>query len=140
MGRNQDGDEQPTSQMLYPCMQCADIFFLKADVCQLGKDQRKVNALALEYCNKLHKTEKPVIVSHHMLMGLKQGQEKMSKSDPNSAIFMEDSREAVKKKIRMGYCAEKEIEKNPILDYCRYIIFPACGSLTIVRKPENGGE
>jgi tyrosyl-tRNA synthetase len=25
-----------------------------------------------------------------MLPGLKQGQEKMSKSDPNSAIFMED--------------------------------------------------
>lgn len=34
---------------------------------------------------------KPVIVSHHMLMGLKEGQEKMSKSDPESAIFMEDS-------------------------------------------------
>jgi tyrosyl-tRNA synthetase len=26
-----------------------------------------------------------------MLMGLKEGQEKMSKSDPESAIFMEDS-------------------------------------------------
>ena len=26
-----------------------------------------------------------------MLMGLKEGQEKMSKSDPDSAIFMEDS-------------------------------------------------
>jgi tyrosyl-tRNA synthetase len=34
---------------------------------------------------------KPIIVSHHMLMGLKEGQEKMSKSDPDSAIFMEDS-------------------------------------------------
>jgi len=27
-----------------------------------------------------------------MLSGLKQNQEKMSKSDPNSAIFMEDSK------------------------------------------------
>jgi hypothetical protein len=34
---------------------------------------------------------KPIIVSHHMLMGLKEGQEKMSKSDPESAIFMEDT-------------------------------------------------
>lgn len=33
----------------------------------------------------------PIIISHHMLMGLKEGQEKMSKSDPDSAIFMEDS-------------------------------------------------
>ena len=36
---------------MYPCMQCADIFFLKADVCQLGLDQRKVNVLAKEYCD-----------------------------------------------------------------------------------------
>ncbi len=25
------------------CLQCADIFFLKADICQLGMDQRKVH-------------------------------------------------------------------------------------------------
>lgn len=34
---------------------------------------------------------KPVVLSHPMLMGLKQGQAKMSKSDPDSAIYMEDS-------------------------------------------------
>jgi tryptophanyl-tRNA synthetase len=43
---------------------------------------------------------KPVIISHHMLMGLKEGQEKMSKSDPDSAIFMEDAAEDVKRKVR----------------------------------------
>lgn len=37
MGR-QEGDDVPTSHILYPCMQCADIFFLKADMCQLGLD------------------------------------------------------------------------------------------------------
>ena len=31
-----------------------------------------------------------------MLSGLKEGQEKMSKSDPESAIFMEDSEQDVK--------------------------------------------
>lgn len=30
------------AQILYPLMQCTDIFFLKADICQLGVDQRKV--------------------------------------------------------------------------------------------------
>ena len=34
-----------------------------------------------------------------MLMGLKEGQEKMSKSDPDSAIFMEDAAEDVKRKV-----------------------------------------
>jgi tyrosyl-tRNA synthetase len=32
MGR-EEGDDVPTSHILYPCMQCADIFFLKADMC-----------------------------------------------------------------------------------------------------------
>jgi tyrosyl-tRNA synthetase len=27
----------------YPIMQCTDIFFLRADICQLGVDQRKVH-------------------------------------------------------------------------------------------------
>jgi tyrosyl-tRNA synthetase len=48
--------------------------------------------LAKEYCDCIKKKDKPVIISHHMLMGMKEGQSKMSKSDPNSAIFMEDSR------------------------------------------------
>ena len=37
MGRT-EGDDMPAAQILYPCMQCADIFFLKADICQLGLD------------------------------------------------------------------------------------------------------
>jgi tyrosyl-tRNA synthetase len=35
-------DDLAASQIFYPVMQCADIFFLKADICQLGVDQRKV--------------------------------------------------------------------------------------------------
>lgn len=52
-------------------MQWADIFHLKADICQLGKDQRKVNMLAIEYWDSIGKKDKPVIISHHMLLGLK---------------------------------------------------------------------
>ncbi len=45
MGRK-DSEEMSAAQIFYPCMQCADVFFLKADICQLGMDQRKVNMLA----------------------------------------------------------------------------------------------
>lgn len=41
MGRNET-DELAAAQIFYPVMQCADIFFLRADICQLGMDQRKV--------------------------------------------------------------------------------------------------
>jgi len=137
------------AQILYPLMQCTDIFFLKADICQLGVDQRKVNMLAREYCDSAGIKNKPVILSHHMLYGLKQGQEKMSKSDPDSAIFMEDTEEDVARKINNAYCPTKpETEekekpqdgdnidagmesmhldddklKNPCLDYVKNIIF-----------------
>lgn len=42
MGRAET-DDLSAAQIFYPCMQCADIFFLKADICQLGMDQRKVH-------------------------------------------------------------------------------------------------
>ena len=44
----------------------------KADICQLGMDQRKVNMLAREYCDDIKRKLKPVILSHAMLPGLKQ--------------------------------------------------------------------
>jgi len=47
MGRN-EAEVQQASQILYPCMQAADIFELEADITQLGMDQRKVNVLARE--------------------------------------------------------------------------------------------
>src|SRR3989344_1521563 len=69
MGRKEQEVLQ-ASQILYPCMQAADIFHLKADMCQLGLDQRKVNILAREIGPKIG-FWKPVIVSHHMILGLK---------------------------------------------------------------------
>lgn len=145
------------AQVLYPLMQCTDVFFLKADICQLGVDQRKVNMLAREYCDAAKKKYKPVILSHHMLYGLKKGQEKMSKSDPDSAIFMEDTVEDVRRKITKAYCPTAEEAaggeskdtaaaaeegdagkesmhltedtlKNPILDYVQHIVMSPPGA------------
>lgn len=84
-----------------------------------------------EYAGAKKKKFKPIVISHHMLMGLKEGQEKMSKSDPDSAIFMEDSVEDVRRKIKKGYCPPQVVEKNPILDYAKYIIFGYYGFLDV---------
>jgi tyrosyl-tRNA synthetase len=140
------------AQILYPLMQCTDVFFLKADICQLGVDQRKVNMLAREYSEAAKIKNKPIILSHHMLYGLKAGQEKMSKSDPDSAVFMEDAAADVERKIMNAYCPSKEevqetkaegkeddagkesmhlVEeniKNPCLDYIQNIIFSPPGA------------
>jgi len=154
-----------SAQVLYPLMQCTDVFFLKADICQLGVDQRKVNMLAREYCDAARKKNKPVILSHHMLYGLKAGQEKMSKSDPDSAVFMEDSAEDVERKIKAAYCPskvevseddskEKEEDagkesmhltkddlKNPCLDYIENIILsPPDATFTVNGKTYDDFE
>jgi tyrosyl-tRNA synthetase len=84
-----------------------------------------------EYAADKKKKFKPVIISHHMLMGLKEGQEKMSKSDPESAIFMEDTAADVKRKIKKAYCPPQVVEKNPIMDYAKHIIFGYYGKMTI---------
>lgn len=150
MGRR-ESDVQQASQILYPCMQAADIFHLKADICQLGLDQRKVNILAREIGPKLGYW-KPVIVSHHMMMGLlapATGEEnkmeriidmKMSKSKPDSAIFMTDAPDEVKRKISKAYCPEKQVQENPVLEYCKFIIFEKFKTFDIKRPEKFGGD
>lgn len=75
-----------------------------------------------------------------MLSGLKEGQAKMSKSDPDSAIFMEDAIEDVNRKIKKSFCPERIVENNPILDYCKSIILPAFGTYTIQIKGHGKKE
>ncbi|QQG39717.1 MAG: tyrosine--tRNA ligase [Candidatus Aenigmatarchaeota archaeon] len=247
MGRS-ERDTLSAAQILYPCMQAADIFYLKADITQLGMDQRKVNVLARELGPSLG-FWKPVVVSHHMLMGLVEpttkphiatrhldlqgtlplpngGQlriksvpsqkgllpvlnhpayggrgfsakffytppksvtateeelwqreltnldgigvklisldqmtgeaqleiisgpsaeeramaMKMSKSVPDSAIFMTDSVDDISEKISKAYCPEKQTNENPILEYCRHIIFGLNEEMKISRSAKWGGN
>eukprot|EP00921_Rhytidocystis_pertsovi_P025616 GHVQ01041310.1.p1 GENE.GHVQ01041310.1~~GHVQ01041310.1.p1 ORF type:complete len:1187 (-),score=250.78 GHVQ01041310.1:117-3173(-) len=135
MGRT-EGDDQASSQILYPCMQCADIFYLKADICQLGRDQLKVNMLARDYAKakKMRPHEIPIILSHELIPGLLKGQEKMSKTDPDSAIFMEDTEPDVKRKIKQAFCPPQEVEGNPVIAYAETMIVPSFGSMAIPTK------
>lgn len=62
---------------------------------------------------------------HHMLLGLV-GDGKMSKSVPDSAIYMDDSFEEIQRKIMNASCPEPGAESgNPILEYYKYIVFGA---------------
>jgi len=75
-----------------------------------------------------------------MLSGLQQGQEKMSKSDPTSAIFMEDEEAEVNLKIKKAFCPPKIVEGNPCLEYIKYISFPWFGKFEVLRNEKNGGN
>jgi tyrosyl-tRNA synthetase len=151
MGRK-ESEVMQSSQILYPCMQCADIFHLGADITQLGMDQRKVNVLGREIGPKLG-FWKPVIVSHHMLMGLlppkpleglsaaeKTIELKMSKSIPDSAVFIMDSPAEIKKKIENAYCPAKTVYENPLAEYMKYIVFEKFKTVRIERPAKFGGD
>ena len=61
----------------------------------------------------------------------------MSKSDPDSAIFMEDTEADLKRKIKKAFCPEKVVKGNPIIDYVKHIIFGYFGKISITFQ---GGE
>jgi tyrosyl-tRNA synthetase len=134
------------SMYMYTPMQVADIFELNVQICQLGMDQRKANMLAREVGPKLFGW-KPVAVHHHLLMGL-QGPKKMegefsgkmSKSKAETAIFVEDSPEQIKEKVKKAHCPPKQVEENPVIETAEYIIFRDQDSLLIERDKKYGGD
>ena len=150
MGRKQD-EALSAAQIVYPLMQCTDIFFLKANITQLGMDQRKVNMLAREVGPSLGYW-KPVVVSHHMLAGLQEPKTtakavedkvlelKMSKSRPDTAIFMTDTEEDIKRKLKKAYCPPKQTKDNPVIEYCKYLVFEKFKEITIQRDKKHGGD
>jgi tyrosyl-tRNA synthetase len=149
MGR-EDGESNQSSQIMYPLMQAADMAHLDVDIAQLGLDQRKVNMLAREIFPKIGR-KPPVAVHHHMLMGLKAHAEglsgvekkiemKMSKSKPETAVFMTDTKEDIFRKFRNAYCPEGVEEDNPVLDYAKHLVFEKFESVLIKRQGKYGGD
>ena len=65
---------------------------------------------------------------------------KMSKSKPDSAIFMTDSKEEVERKLKNAWCPEGAITENPILEYTKYIVFNMDTSMLIERPEKFGGN
>jgi len=155
MGRRADEAEMDISKLIYPLMQVADIFELDLDIALGGIDQRKAHMLARDVAEKLG-FKKPIAIHTQLIpslsgtgrMDLKgldidelAAETKMSKSKPESAIFVTDTDEEIARKIRAAYCPPRAIEGNPVIAIARYIIFAdPKKKLKIERKPEHGGD
>ena len=163
MGR-QEGESVDFAKLIYPPMQVADIFIQGVNIAHAGSDQRKAQviardvALTLSFCpllDKKGKQIKPIAIHHHLLLGLGKPpvwpvkedrlQEvwaalKMSKSKPDSCIFIHDSEEEIKRKINKAFCLEGETNFNPILDWTKYLVFPIQNKLEIKRDKKYRGN
>ena len=169
----------------YPGMQAADIFWHQTHIVQGGLDQRKIYVLARDnaftldsdFRLKIGEREiKPIVLFNQLLLGLEAPKapnlnseltqieiSKMSKSKPDSAIWVHDSYEEILRKLKKAYCPmpkinlkdgwqnDKELLKssefldlkseqdlNPLLDWCKKMIFPA-GKVLEVQRPEKFG-
>jgi tyrosyl-tRNA synthetase len=150
MGRK-ESDATQSAVIFYPAMQAADIFLLDVQIAHAGMDQRKVHMLARELS---HSYKKDFVAVHHHLLPSLQGMQrmdpgtskedqvleaKMSKSIPGSAIFIHDSEDEIKSKLKKAYCPEKVADGNPVIEYAEYLILRD-KSMKIERPAKFGGD
>ena len=149
MGRSESDEKIDVARLLYPAMQAVDMHYLGVDIAHAGMDQRKIHMLVREIFPKMG-WKVPVSFHHKLLPGLKKpdpnivdhGGEstKMSKSDPNSGIFIHNTDEEIKKKINKAWCDEGIIENNPILAIAESIIFHEFSEMKVERPEKFGGN
>lgn len=146
MGRSEDDKKIDVAKLLYPAMQAVDIHSLDVNIAHSGMDQRKIHMLVREIYPKMG-WQIPIAVHHKLLPGLVKPLDvknslgsKMSKSDPNSGIFIHNSDEEIKKKINKAWCEEGNIENNPVLEIVRTIILHELKEINIERPEKFGGN
>lgn len=164
MGKKQ-GNDVNMSTLFYPPLQVADIFTLGVNIAHAGMDQRKAHVIARQVATKLRinplKNIKgeiiaPIAIHQNLIAGLtgpesvdmKQGEEdvaidlKMSKSKPGSAIFVHDTPDEIRAKIRKAYAPVGDIKFNPIIDWVKTLIFwgEENGNFVINRPEKFGGN
>jgi len=140
------GESVKFSTLVYVPLQVADIYGLKVNIAHGGMDQRKAHVIAKDFGEKIGGYI-PVAVHHHIQTGLQINQEirekllkakteenrdlfedtiidiKMSKSKPETCIFIHDSEEDIKRKIKKAFCPVGETELNPVWEIVEWLIF-----------------
>lgn len=158
MGKKQ-GNDVNMATLFYPPLQVADIVTMDINLAHAGMDQRKAHVIARDAIKKIpgdHQT--PVAVHQNLIAGLtgpdasttsdKDGEItaeesfKMSKSKPNSAIFVHDTPDEIRNKIKKAYGPPKITEFNPLLNWVKTLVFwgEETGSFTIERPEKFGGN
>ena len=147
MGRSENEEKIELAKLLYPPMQAVDIHSLDVDIAHAGMDQRKIHMLVREIFPKM-KWKVPVAVHHKLLPGLSKPADisdsqilgKMSKSDPNSGVFIHNTDNEIKKKISKAWCEEANTQNNPLLEIARTVIFHEFDEINVERPEKFGGN
>ena len=150
MGRSTEKDKIDLGQLFYPPMQAVDIHTMDLDIVHAGMDQRKIHMLVREIFPKM-KWKVPVAVHHHILAGLGEPEpasdsdsdfisSKMSKSKSSSGIFVHDTDEEINSKFKKAWCPEGIVDKNPVLEISKHIVFHEFNEFVVERPAKFGGN
>ena len=147
MGRSETEEKIDLAKLLYPPMQATDIHFLDIDIVHAGMDQRKIHMLARELFPKM-KWKVPVAVHHRLLPSLSEPETisdskslgKMSKSSPSSGIFIHDSDDDIRSKLKKAWCEEGNIKDNPVLEVAKHVIYHEFDEISVERPAKFGGN
>jgi len=152
---------------MYPIMQVADIFAQEINIAHSGADQRKAHVIMREVAPYLtvkplrrkhqghEEIYKPIAIHNALVLGLQQppvwpiprgkvkeviSSMKMSKSKPNTCVFLTDSEANIQAKLMSAFCPPKEVGYNPVLNWCEHIIFKLNKELEVKRPAKFGGN
>ena len=170
-----EGESVQFALLNYPVMQVADAFFMQTHLVHAGMDQRKCHVLMREVAKGMDEgfdlkigaePIKPIAMHHTLLLSLGVNVDsvsrrittdilddslKMSKSKPDSAVWVHDDLEQIQRKLKKAYCPmikenqsieEIEVEQkfNPVLNWCENLIFKADKTIHINRPDKFGGN
>lgn len=167
--------EVQTKAIHYAAMQVADIRYLweKKNVKFVigGIDQRKIHKLVWDYFGGF-RWEKPIVIHSPILISLKgevrqrgtysinerfQAERKVTKMSKSIGekytLFLDDSAEDVRKKLRIAACPpyspesvrvgdveKRPLEDNPVAELLRLVINPHLKTLKVERELSRGGD
>jgi len=121
-------DNPALAPVIYPLLQTLDEEYLHVDVQFGGVDQRKIFAFASDNLNKVLGYKSRIHLMNAICPSLtasvgSDGLDKMSSSS-NSKIDPLEPSKSVKKKINRAFCEPGNVEKNGVLSFCKFVVFP----------------
>ena len=159
MGRKKEEGVE-FAKLIYPPMQVSDIFAQDLTIAHAGTDQRKAHVIMRDVADQLKfnpvkrggKVIKPVAIHHHILLGLLKPSVwpipenqvrdlwidmKMSKSKPDSAVFIHDEPDLIIKRSNQPSAHLLETMYNPLLDWAKNLLFKTSSDYTLRVKRDS---
>ena len=91
-------------------------------------NQQFVSLLQAELVKGVPEAE-AMVEAQHKFAAREMIEGKMSKSDPDSGIFIHDTPDDVKRKLKAAHCPAKEVDGNPVFDLLRLVVWPRLAEL-----------